>query len=125
MHEVDDRLHALAAGRHSAELVPGELAQLVRLAVPAARQVWQAIQRQLMHRRFRRIARQLFVHAGVEDVRGVRQLHGADGHEHAAARVAERVGEDLDGQMRSNREGSFGENIFSARCLKVHQGMQG
>ena len=88
MHPIADRLHAVQAVRHVAEVLEGKVEQLVRIAVSARKRVAKQVRGQLLHRHRLVDRAMILAHRRHGDERVVPDRRAADGQIYAMNDVA-------------------------------------
>ena len=108
VHEIDDGLHPRPAGRCVTEQGPGDVGELVGLAIAARHQVLQHFIRQLVDRQLLRGRHHHVGQPGIAHQRVAAQRDAAGGRDEAAADIAEAVAVEADRDIR------FGDDAFGA-----------
>ena len=108
VHEADDRLHAQPAGRRVAEQRPGDIGELVGLAIAARHQILQHFIRQLIDRKLLRGRHHHVRQAGIPHQRAAAQGDAAGGRHQASADIAEDIA------IESDRHVGLGDNTLGA-----------
>ena len=121
VHEVADRAHPGPTRLHAAEQRPGDVGQLVRLAVAAAEQVDERPVGQVLHGKLGRLGHDGVRQAAIGDVELVDQLGAADGAHDAVADIAEIVAVGLLVEVRDGAQLGPGQQVLLARRMQAER----
>ena len=117
VHEVDDRLHPRPARRRVAEQRPGDVGELVGLAIAARHQIEQQFVRQLVDRQLLRGRHHHVGQAGIAHQRAAAQGHAAGGRDEAAADIAKTVAIEADRHVGLGDDALGADDVGKARRM--------
>ncbi len=119
VHEVGDGLNPRPARRGIAEQRPGDVGELVGLAIAARHQVQQQLVRQLVDRDLLRGRHHDVGQSGIAHQRAAAQGHAAAGGHQPAADIAKTVAIKSDRHVRLGDDGFGADDVGKARGVNA------
>jgi hypothetical protein len=120
--EIDDRLDPRPSRRRCAEQGPGDIGELVGLAIAARHQIKQHVVGQLVDRQLLRGRHERIGQTGIAHQRLAAQGDAASGRDQAAAHIAKTVAVEADRHVGLGRDALGADDVGEARWVDREHG---